>query len=82
MLYYPYMTSASKNKKNIQSQAGDNIKFAREKQNLTQEEVAKKAGISTNYYAKIERGEVNTTLEKLHKIIRALGTDVSDIIPS
>ena len=29
---------------------------AREKSGLTQAEVAKKAGIDTNYYARIERG--------------------------
>lgn len=61
---------------------GENIKAAREKVQLTQEEVAKKAGISSNYFAKIERGEINTTVEKLYKIIKALNVDASDIFPS
>ena len=66
----------------VLKQTGENIRSVRERQNLTQEDVAKKAGFSANYYAKIERGEINTTLEKLHKIINALGVEASDIIPS
>lgn len=61
---------------------GEKIKIARERAQLTQEEVAKKAGISSNYFAKIERGEINTTVEKLYKIIKALNVDASDIFPS
>ena len=58
------------------------IKEIREQKELTQEEVAKKAGISTNYYSKIERGTVNTSIEKANKIAKALGVEVSDIFPS
>ncbi len=69
MLYCPYM---AKNK----------IKEIREQKELTQEEVAKKAGIFANYYAKIERGTINTSIKKATKIAKALGVDVSDIFPS
>ena len=58
------------------------IKEIREQKELTQEEVAKKAGISANYYAKIERGTVNTSIGKATKIAKALGVEVSDIFPS
>jgi len=58
---------------------GKNIKRIREKANLTQAEVAKKAGINVNYYAVIERGEVTTSSEKLTKIAHALGVSVADI---
>lgn len=71
MLYCPYMTK-SKN----------TIKEIREQKDLTQEEVAKKAGIFPNYYAKIERGTINTSIEKANKIAKALGVKVSDIFPS
>lgn len=43
------------------------------KKKLTQEQVAKKANINVNYYAVIERGEVNTSADKLTKIADALG---------
>ena len=58
------------------------IKEIREQKGLTQEDVAKKAGISPNYYAKIERGTINTSIEKANKISKALGVKVSDIFPS
>lgn len=58
------------------------VKEARELKKMTQEEVAKKAGISPNYYAKIERGTINTSIEKANKIAKALGVEVSDIFPS
>lgn len=58
------------------------IKEIREQKELTQEEVAKKAGISPNYYAKIERGTINTSIEKANKIAKALGVEISDIFPS
>ena len=58
------------------------IKKIREQKGLTQEEVAKKAGIYTNYYAKIERGVITTSIEKATKIAKALGVEVSDIFPS
>lgn len=58
------------------------VKETRELKKMTQEEVAKKAGISPNYYAKIERGTINTSIEKANKIAKALGVEVSDIFPS
>ena len=47
---------------------GNKLRIARKKVNLTQVEVAEKADMHPNYYARIERGEINTTYEKLHKI--------------
>ncbi|KKR16713.1 MAG: HTH-type transcriptional regulator SinR [Candidatus Daviesbacteria bacterium GW2011_GWA2_39_33] len=50
------------------------FKEAREKKGFTQADVAKKAGLkSTNYYAVIERGEVNTSYENIEKIAEVLG---------
>lgn len=48
------------------------IKATREKLGLTQADVAKKAGMTVNYYAMIERGEVNPTYNKLKSIARFL----------
>lgn len=48
------------------------FKEAREKSGLTQAEVAKKAGINTNYYARIERGEPNARGDIINKIVKAL----------
>jgi len=48
------------------------FKEAREKANLTQGEVAEKAGIHVNYYARIERAEVVARGDILNKIAKAL----------
>ena len=62
-------------------QIGKNIKRAREKSCLTQAEVAEKAGINTNYFAKIERGEVRASFDTLKEIFKALNVKSSDILP-
>lgn len=61
--------------------AKNKIKEIREQKGLTQEEVAKKAEILANYFAKIERGTINTSVEKANKIAKALEVEVSDIFP-
>ena len=49
------------------------VKEAREKLNLTQAEVAEKAGnMTVNYYAMIERGEVNPSFAKIKSIAKVL----------
>ena len=58
--------------KTIREKLGKQIKTAREKLGLTQAEVAQKADMTVNYYAMIERGEVNPSLEKIKGIARVL----------
>lgn len=65
----------------VQKELGENIRKVREKLNFTQEEVAKKAGLRGNYFAKIERGEINPTLKTLNSIIKALNIKANDIFP-
>lgn len=60
---------------------GRKLRETREKQRLTQVEVAEKADISTNHYAQIERGEANASLETLESILKALNTKSSKILP-
>jgi transcriptional regulator with XRE-family HTH domain len=60
---------------------GKKIKALREKKNLTQAEVAEKAGIHPNYYARVERGEVDARTNIIQKIAKALGVKSSDILP-
>ena len=63
----------------FRERAGKRIKEIREKANLTQAQVAKKAKINVNYFAVIERGEVTTSSEKLQRIADALSIDLSEI---
>jgi transcriptional regulator with XRE-family HTH domain len=53
---------------------GERIRQLRKAMNLTQEELAERSGLHTNYVGQVERGEKNLTLETLEKIV--LGLDV------
>jgi transcriptional regulator with XRE-family HTH domain len=56
------------------------LRKARHAKGLTQAEAAKKAGISENYYAQIERGERNPTTSVFLSVIKALGVPSKDIL--
>ena len=62
-------------------QIAQNIRRVRLHKDLTQVDVAEKAGINSNYYAKIERGELKPSVATLEKIIKALKVKSSDIFP-
>ena len=64
-----------------QIQLGKNIKKARQKAEMTQAEVSLKAGIHVNYFARIERGEENPSIDIIEKISRALKVKSSEILP-
>lgn len=65
----------------IRDLMANNIKRIREKRGLTQVEAAEKAGLDPRYYPRIERGEINITLETLYKLVKALKVKASDILP-
>lgn len=56
----------------LRKELGSKIRKAREAAELTQAEVAAKADINVSYYAEIERGEVNPSVDKLHSILKVL----------
>ena len=56
------------------------IREIRHNKGLTQVDVAKRAGISTNYYALIEQANVKPSMEIIVDIIKALDVKSSDIL--
>lgn len=64
-----------------QEKIGKNLKKARKNLRLKQSEVAQKADITSNYYALIERGEVNASSKIMESIYKALKVKSSDILP-
>lgn len=52
---------------------------ARLKKRLKQSEVAEKAGLNSNYYAKVERGEATPSVLTIKKILDVLGMKSSTI---
>lgn len=62
----------AKHNGDIQKDLGAKLKKHREAAKMTQARVAELAGIHVNYYARMERGEENPTLEVLHKVRKVL----------
>jgi transcriptional regulator with XRE-family HTH domain len=60
---------------------GENIQQLRKKYKLSQEELAKKAGITYSTLIKIESGaNDNPTIKTIVKIARALNIKIDDVI--
>ena len=54
------------------------IRISRLEKNLTQEDVAKKLNFTQSYYAKIENGKADITLQNLLKLLEILGVNYFD----
>ena len=59
---------------------GRNIKLARIRANLTQEQLAERADISSSYVSAIERGKQSVSLEYMNRIADALEIAVTDLL--
>ena len=64
----------------IYETVGDNIALFRKKNDLTLDELAQKAGISTSFLSNIERGTRKATLLTISKIADALHKPLSSLI--
>lgn len=71
--------ASDRREKNLK-QLGEKLRKVREHSGLTQAEVANKADIHVNYYARIERGEENPSFEKLQNVMKALGIKSLDLL--
>lgn len=60
---------------------GANLKKIREGKVLTQSDISHEAGVNLNYYARIERGEVNFSIDIFRKIVKALSIKASEVLP-
>ena len=65
---------------NILQTFGDNVRKIRHSKNMSQEQLANKAGVHRTYIGMIERAEKNITLENIEKIAKALSVDLKDLI--
>ena len=59
---------------------GQSIRYLRIKQNMSQEELGFKSGISTNSISAIERGTFNFKIKTLYKLADSLGVCVEAIL--
>lgn len=66
--------------KTILEKFGERVREERLKLNLSQEELASRAGVHRTYIGMIERAEKNITLENIEKIAKALGMKPAELI--
>ncbi len=59
---------------------GARLRQLRKERNVSQDELALRAQIDRSYMGRIERGQVNITLEKVFRLANALGCNVRDLL--
>jgi ribosome-binding protein aMBF1 (putative translation factor) len=59
---------------------GEAVRRARQAHGWTQSELAERAGFSSNYVARLERGELGPSLFVAHRLCETLGIDVSELL--
>ena len=59
---------------------GEAIKTYRELRKISREDMADQLEMSVSGYAKIERGETDLSISKLHKIAEILNVDIEQIL--
>ncbi len=67
--------------KDLAIKFGANLRAMRKDKGLSQDGLANSADIDRSYVGRIERGEVNITLEKAYQLASILGCDVRDLLP-
>ena len=59
---------------------GNKIAYYRRKNKLSQEQLAEKVGISTSFYANLERGNKGVSISVLYDLANCLGVSVDYLI--
>ncbi|EJG1722888.1 helix-turn-helix transcriptional regulator [Vibrio parahaemolyticus] len=67
--------------KDLAKRFGTNLRNKRRDQGMSQDQLALQANIDRSYVGRIERGEVNITLEKAYQLALVLECDVRDLLP-
>ncbi|MEO3677402.1 helix-turn-helix transcriptional regulator [Rheinheimera sp. FR7-31] len=67
--------------KQFLSALGQNVKNRRLQKQWTQLELCYAAGVDLSYISRIERGQVNVSIEALLKVSIALDCDARDLLP-
>jgi transcriptional regulator with XRE-family HTH domain len=59
---------------------GDLIRAQRDRAKLSQEGLAHKANVNRSYYASLEAGRRNASIDTLGRLAAALGCDTADLV--
>lgn len=66
---------------NLSEKLGEKIRAKRKEQGISQDRFALDCGLDRSYMGRVERGEVNITVEKLYQISGALNCHPSELLP-
>ncbi|WP_445945134.1 helix-turn-helix domain-containing protein [Shewanella sp.] len=67
--------------KDLAKSFGYIFKGKRKEAGLYQDEIALRSGIDRSYVGRIERGEVNISLEKVYLLAEVIGCSPKDLLP-
>ncbi|QFU23042.1 helix-turn-helix domain-containing protein [Shewanella eurypsychrophilus] len=67
--------------KDLAIQFGAKLRDKRKTLGISQDKLALLADIDRSYAGRVERGEVNITLEKAYQLAEVLGCDIRDLLP-
>ncbi|MCD9523017.1 helix-turn-helix domain-containing protein [Photobacterium carnosum] len=67
--------------KDLSIQFGLNLRKKRRDKRISQDQLALLANIDRSYVGRIERGEVNITLEKAYQLASVLECDIRELLP-
>ena len=67
--------------KDLAKALGANIRARRKEYGISQDVLALECGLDRSYMGRIERGEVNITVEKLYKIAVRLNCSAGSLLP-
>lgn len=65
----------------LAKQFGKKLRIKRKEMGISQDKLALLADIDRSYVGRIERGEVNITLEKVYQLAEVLSCDVRELLP-
>ncbi|OKP93171.1 transcriptional regulator [Paenibacillus sp. P3E] len=66
-------------KSELVKKIGERIRRLRKEMNLSQEQLAERSGLHTNYVGQVERGEKNLTLETLEKVVGGIDLSLEEL---
>ena len=67
-------------KEELLKKFGMNVKFARMKKGLTQEQLSEMMNIHLTYLARIETGRINMSLGKILELAKVLNVDINKLL--
>lgn len=65
---------------NLMQKVGSRLKVLRTERGLTQEAVAEQLNISLSAYARMERGEIEMTIQRLEAVANLFGKNIIDML--